>query len=167
MATKGYQTTGIKSIAKVRSKKAPLKGDVFVEWDMLFKNSEAAKNKEKAIKELIDYIKSRVNPNAKDKTLSLQFQTFQCEGNELLYLFRVYNPPVNIAATKSTTTLQKKSSGSLRSLASSAGADEAEGFSNDTPAVAGEGPIRPTGPPPPPPPPGVQSVTNAVNLAEG
>ena len=113
-------------------------GDVFTEWDILFKKDVSIKKKNQIIgRLLIKIAKFKVADNT--ITTSLKYQSFRSKSNELLYILRVYRQSTRPAVVKRPAK-------------------------NGIMAAADPGPIRTQGPPPPKPPAFVDEISDTVGL---
>ncbi len=106
--------------------------NIYSQWDILFEEVKTKKQREKVVKELLNYIKSEVKQET--ESIPLKYEVFRSESNKLLYILRAYKQP---EAPVSRNAMP---------------------FSTEDDSISTlSGPIRPSGPPSPPPP-GVASL---------
>jgi hypothetical protein len=107
--------------------------NIYSQWDILFEEVKTKKQREKVVKELLNYIKSEVKQET--ESIPLKYEVFRSESNKLLYILRAYKQP-EAAVSRNAMPFSTAEDDSTSSLS---------------------GPIRPSGPPSPPPP-GVASL---------
>ena len=115
--------------------------ELYLQWDILYKNVKTKKQRDNVVKELLDNIKGEVKPG--DDSVPLKYEIFKSESNKLLYVLRIFKQIRNVQ------------NGKVPALSAM------DVNPNDSPTNL-SGPILPSGPKIPPPP-GVASII-ATNM---